>query len=359
MSALDFVAMLDRNKTNSPEVCASHDFCDSNMVMHKAFLAYGVNPTEIENEELRKNVFAIWNEAWALAKAAQFNPLHVQRVAAARGETRVDYSNPFTPPKPEIDFAALLLEALEAYLFNGCINVPKIREALRAAGRIPDEAKVLEDMCTRLVQQGHDASIEHPGYIDVKLPGQRYSLQMGFSNGPLGWCLINTETQETLDADESQVRPEGKIEHLLTVATLAIRNASVSVSDLPAKPAPSDPREFIETCKRAAEQQGLKPLMDALTSAHVPWELHDDGGYSMFVRVTIDRDRYILAALNEKQHDDTPELLLGFYDENAADFDPESPSGVALTHFATVQRTVAMLAAILLANEPAPQATVQ
>lgn len=64
----------ERNKTNPPNICATHDFCDANMVMHEAWVQVfgghedGGLAIDCNNEKQ----CATWNRAWALAKAAQF-----------------------------------------------------------------------------------------------------------------------------------------------------------------------------------------------------------------------------------------------------------------------------------------------
>jgi hypothetical protein len=58
------------NRANPPSVCATHDFCDANMLMQQAFInALGVDPVDYLTEEWYVEV---WNEAWNIAKAAEF-----------------------------------------------------------------------------------------------------------------------------------------------------------------------------------------------------------------------------------------------------------------------------------------------
>lgn len=67
LSAKDFVSMMYRNA--EPEYdgtgsCASHDFCDANMVMLAAWekLGYGeMDPSSSADA-------SVWNEAWSIAK---------------------------------------------------------------------------------------------------------------------------------------------------------------------------------------------------------------------------------------------------------------------------------------------------
>lgn len=63
-------AAIARNNAEGPhsEVCHSHDFCDANMVMDAAW-------REMFGQELDPTNQAecdIWNDAWAIAKAANF-----------------------------------------------------------------------------------------------------------------------------------------------------------------------------------------------------------------------------------------------------------------------------------------------
>lgn len=65
-----FEEVVRRNPTYG-EACASHDFCDANMAMLDAFEALmpGIQAEEIM---ARDDLTALWNEAWAIAKASAF-----------------------------------------------------------------------------------------------------------------------------------------------------------------------------------------------------------------------------------------------------------------------------------------------
>lgn len=56
-------------------ICHSHDFCDANMAMDEAFNNLGLEslPSEEEHPEESAKAIALWNEAWAIAQAAQFD----------------------------------------------------------------------------------------------------------------------------------------------------------------------------------------------------------------------------------------------------------------------------------------------
>jgi hypothetical protein len=62
--------VVDLNKKEKDKnICHSHDFCDSNMVMQSAFKAIGIDleknyPDALQNESITE----IWNAAWNLAK---------------------------------------------------------------------------------------------------------------------------------------------------------------------------------------------------------------------------------------------------------------------------------------------------
>lgn len=55
----------------NPDVCASGDFCDSNMVMDAAFKEFGVDPLEYgytEEDGMSQEVCDLWNSAWDRGK---------------------------------------------------------------------------------------------------------------------------------------------------------------------------------------------------------------------------------------------------------------------------------------------------
>ncbi|AZO29374.1 hypothetical protein [Mesorhizobium sp. M1B.F.Ca.ET.045.04.1.1] len=69
-----FREMCDANKAE-PEnsgVCHSHDYFDANMIMLEAFKAtFGREPAFMENPDHAADL-ELWNDAWAIAKAADF-----------------------------------------------------------------------------------------------------------------------------------------------------------------------------------------------------------------------------------------------------------------------------------------------
>lgn len=60
------------NKSNPPIVCASHDYCDSNMAMDEALQAFGIDTEPTENG-MPEEIAALWNDAWNLAKEKGFS----------------------------------------------------------------------------------------------------------------------------------------------------------------------------------------------------------------------------------------------------------------------------------------------
>lgn len=59
---------VERNKTYPDSACASHDFCDANMVMAAAFEEVVGRETELnDDEDIR-----LWDRAWDLAADNKF-----------------------------------------------------------------------------------------------------------------------------------------------------------------------------------------------------------------------------------------------------------------------------------------------
>lgn len=78
--------VLERNEAEqSDAICHSHDFCDANVVMDDVCTALGVvvaYPADEPDEKLIQTQCDLWNEAWGLAKAAQFDADKVDAVVA-------------------------------------------------------------------------------------------------------------------------------------------------------------------------------------------------------------------------------------------------------------------------------------
>jgi hypothetical protein len=66
----EFRTMNYLNKVeNNPLICHSHDYCDANMVMHAAMTEYLGREPDLQSDADT----ALWNDAWAIAKAAGFD----------------------------------------------------------------------------------------------------------------------------------------------------------------------------------------------------------------------------------------------------------------------------------------------
>ena len=63
--------VVKRNKSQThPNICHSGDFCDSNMVLHKVFMRYGM---DVADEGGVDRWGDLWNATWNLAKSREFN----------------------------------------------------------------------------------------------------------------------------------------------------------------------------------------------------------------------------------------------------------------------------------------------
>ena len=60
-----------RHRNGSPayggNICASHDFCDANLIMEAALTEHGVKVLEAGGA-MRDEALEVWNEAWRIAK---------------------------------------------------------------------------------------------------------------------------------------------------------------------------------------------------------------------------------------------------------------------------------------------------
>lgn len=73
LSVTEFRAMIDANKAEGWDgpVCHTHDYCDANVYMEAAFVeAMGREPALLDEEIDADN--ELWNDAWVVAKAADF-----------------------------------------------------------------------------------------------------------------------------------------------------------------------------------------------------------------------------------------------------------------------------------------------
>jgi hypothetical protein len=73
----EFRAMVDMNKSSHADrgICATHDFCDANMLMLDAFKkTFGREPwflTDADSDKGQTDM-RLWGDAWAITKAADF-----------------------------------------------------------------------------------------------------------------------------------------------------------------------------------------------------------------------------------------------------------------------------------------------
>lgn len=67
-----FVAMKARNAAIPPNsgICASHDFCDANLVMDSAFMVAfnSEEGADLDDSVNETGDFALWNAAWSIAR---------------------------------------------------------------------------------------------------------------------------------------------------------------------------------------------------------------------------------------------------------------------------------------------------
>lgn len=67
--------MIAKNKTNDPDCCASHDYCDANMTMDDAFrivMGRSAVPNLLDESPEADADLNLWNHAWNMAKANDF-----------------------------------------------------------------------------------------------------------------------------------------------------------------------------------------------------------------------------------------------------------------------------------------------
>jgi hypothetical protein len=65
----ELAQVIERNKTYSSDVCATHDFIDSNETMAAAYKIVTGREVNTNNDK----TISIWNEAWSYAKQHNFN----------------------------------------------------------------------------------------------------------------------------------------------------------------------------------------------------------------------------------------------------------------------------------------------
>ncbi len=79
LTSKEMKVVLRRNKmkeNKDKDCCATHDFCDPNMAMLEAFaLVHNIPEAEIDLED--EAVCQRIKEAWAIAKATEFDPARI------------------------------------------------------------------------------------------------------------------------------------------------------------------------------------------------------------------------------------------------------------------------------------------
>lgn len=60
--------IVERNRTNGKDVCATHDFCDANMLMAEAFEEVQGREPDVASEDDA----AVWSAAWDISKQREF-----------------------------------------------------------------------------------------------------------------------------------------------------------------------------------------------------------------------------------------------------------------------------------------------
>lgn len=73
IGAANLSIVRSRNAIGRANVCASHDFCDANMVMDSAFRRVIGRAIDLQSDA----DCALWDSAWSAAKRAGFQPRHV------------------------------------------------------------------------------------------------------------------------------------------------------------------------------------------------------------------------------------------------------------------------------------------
>ena len=77
LSKKEIRAVILRNRRQkNANICHSHDFCDTNIVMHDVFMRYGMDVTD---EGGLDRWGRLWDETWNLAKANEFRPYNRHR----------------------------------------------------------------------------------------------------------------------------------------------------------------------------------------------------------------------------------------------------------------------------------------
>lgn len=78
LSPTELSEAVHKNRTPEyAEACASHDYCDANMVMEQAFVTVFERPFLYEGEPFDEDTL-VWNSAWNIARRAEFSVAQLQ-----------------------------------------------------------------------------------------------------------------------------------------------------------------------------------------------------------------------------------------------------------------------------------------
>ena len=70
LSEVEMNEIVRRNRAETaPRICHTHDFCDTNMVLHEVFMKHGM---DIVEEGGLDRWGQLWDDAWNKAKSAEF-----------------------------------------------------------------------------------------------------------------------------------------------------------------------------------------------------------------------------------------------------------------------------------------------
>lgn len=123
LSSDELEAIVERNKENGPETCASHDFCDPNQCMLDAWEKLGHALDLSDHEQL-----SITDQAWKLARQREFSATPPEQDQNADAEEQAS-----SKAKP-LDLQTLLDSALTLIEFPERLNVDQLAAQLIAMG---------------------------------------------------------------------------------------------------------------------------------------------------------------------------------------------------------------------------------
>jgi hypothetical protein len=123
LSSDDLETIVERNKENGPETCASHDFCDPNQCMLEAWEKLGHALDLSDHEQL-----SLTDQAWTLARLREFSATAPVLTQAADAEVQAS-----SQAKP-LDMQTLLDSALTLIEFPERVNIDQLAAQLITMG---------------------------------------------------------------------------------------------------------------------------------------------------------------------------------------------------------------------------------